>query len=100
MALAYKQESITKENKKDLLDKLKRIEGRVRGIGNMVEDNRDIVDIMMQVTASYEALRVVMKSLIKKHMEDGVNKGLISTNATKRDEAYDLLINDIFKYVR
>ena len=100
MALAYKQASITNDEKKEILDKLKRIEGRIRGIGNMVEDNRDVVDIMMQVSASYEALRVVMKSLIKKHMEDGVNKGLISTNTQKRDEAYDALINDIFKYVR
>ncbi len=100
MALAYKQETITKESKKELLDKLKRIEGRIRGIANMVEDSRDVEDIMMQVTASYEALRVVMKNLVKKHMEDGVNKGLISTNAAKRDEAYDALVNDIFKYVR
>ena len=99
MALAYK-ETITKESKKDLQDKLKRIEGRIRGIANMVEDDRDVEDIMMQVTASYEALRVVMKNLVKKHMEDGVNKGLISTNSQKRDEAYDALINDIFKYVR
>jgi|SaaInlStandDraft_7_1057024.scaffolds.fasta_scaffold283420_1 CsoR family transcriptional regulator, copper-sensing transcriptional repressor len=100
MALAIKHEMITKEEKKDVLDKLKRIEGRIRGIAVMIEDSRDIEDVMMQVSASYEALRVVMKSLVKKHMEQSVSKGLISTNSAKRDEAYDHLINDIFKYVR
>ena len=100
MALAFTKESITKEDKKNILDKLNRIEGRIRGIGNMVENERQIEEIMMQMTASYEALRVVMKTLIKKHMEESVTKGLISTNQVKRDESYDKLINDIFKYVR
>ena len=100
MALAFTKESITKEDKKNILDKLNRIEGRIRGIGNMVENERQIEEIMMQMTASYEALRVVMKTLIKKHMEESVTKGLISTNQVKRDESYDKLLNDIFKYVR
>ncbi|MGC6368062.1 MAG: metal-sensitive transcriptional regulator [Candidatus Marinamargulisbacteria bacterium] len=100
MALAYKTETITKEEKKELIDKLNRIEGRIRGIGKMVEDDRQVEDIMMQVTATYESLRVAMKSLIKKHMEEFVTKGLISTNQQKRDEAYNQLINDLFKYTR
>ena len=100
MALAYKQETITKDEKKEILDKLKRIEGRIKGIASMIEDDRTTEDVMMQVTASYESLRVIMKNLTKKHIEDGINKGLISTNASKRDEAYDKLVNDIFKYAR
>ena len=100
MALAYKSDVITKDEKKELLNKLNRIEGRIRGIAKMVDDERQVEDIMMQISASYEALRIVMKQLIKKQMEDGVTKGLISTNPAKRDEAYEKLINDIFKYVR
>lgn len=100
MALAYKTDVITKDEKKELLNKLNRIEGRIRGISKMVDDEREVEDIMMQISASYEALRVVMKQLIKKQMEEGVTKGLISTNQTKKDEAFEKLINDIFKYVR
>ncbi|MEK9728133.1 MAG: metal-sensitive transcriptional regulator [Candidatus Margulisiibacteriota bacterium] len=100
MALAYTNEMITKEDKKNLIEKLNRIEGRIKGIRNMVENERQVEEIMMQVAASYEALRVVMKTFIKKHMEESVAKGLISTNQSKRDETYDKLINDIFKYVR
>ena len=100
MALAYKTETITKEEKKELVDKLNRIEGRIRGISKKVEDDRLVEDIMMQVTAAYESLRVAMKSLIKKHMEEFVTKGLISTNQQKRDDAYNQLINDLFKYTR
>lgn len=100
MALAYKTETITKEEKKELVDKLNRIEGRIRGITKMVEDDRQVEDIMMQVTATYESLRVAMKSLVRKHMEEFVSKGLISTNQQKRDDAYNQLINDLFKYTR
>ena len=100
MALAYKQETLTKDEKKDILNKLKRVEGRIKGIGSMVEDDRSVEDVMMQLTASYESLRVIMKQLVKKHIEEGLNKGLISSNTTKRDEAYDKLVNDIFKYSR
>ena len=100
MALAYKTDVITKDEKKELLNKLNRIEGRIRGISKMVDDERQVEDVMMQISASYEALRVVMKQLVKKQMEEGVTKGLISTNQAKRDEAYEKLINDIFKYVR
>ena len=95
MALAYKTETITKEEK-ELVDKLNRIEGRIRGITKMVEDDRQVEDIMMQVTATYESLRVAMKSLVRKHMEEFVSKGLISTNQQKRDDAYNQLINDLF----
>jgi len=100
MALAFMKDTITKEDKKNVLEKLKRIEGRIKGISTMVEDERQVQDIMMQVTASYEALRIVMKTLIKKHMQDSIAKGLISTNQEKRDETYEKLLNDIFKYVR
>ena len=100
MSLAYATETLKKDDKKDLIEKLNRIEGRIRGISKMVDNERQIEDIMMQISASYESLRVVMKQLVKKHMEDSVTKGLISTNQTKRDEAYDKLVSDIFKYVK
>ncbi len=100
MALAYTKENISKDEKKDIVTKLNRIEGRIRGISKMVDDDRSTEEIMMQVSASYESLRVVMKTLIKNHMEQSITTGLISTNQTKRDETYDKLLSDIFKYVR
>ena len=100
MALAYSKETISKDEKKDVINKLNRIEGRIKGIVKMIDDERQVEEIMMQVSASYESLRVVMKTLIKNHMEDSITKGLISTNQTKRDETYDKLLSDIFKYVR
>ncbi len=100
MALAYKPEKISKDEKKELITKLNRIEGRIKGIAKMVEDERKTEDVMMQISASYESLRIVMKTLIKNHMEDSITKGLISTNNDKKNETYEKLLNDIFKYVR
>ncbi len=66
----------------------------------MINDNRSIEDVMMQLSSSYESIRVVMKHLIKKHMKNSMNKGLVSTNPSKRDEAYNDLVGTIFKYIR
>ena len=66
----------------------------------MINDERQTEELMMQLAATYESMRVAMKILVKQHMENSISKGLISTNTDKKNEAYDRLLNDIFKYVR
>ena len=55
------------EQKEEVTEKLKRIEGRVRGLSRMVEDDRDSVDILTQLSSTYESLRVVSKSIIRQY---------------------------------
>ena len=54
-------------DKKDLLNRLKRIEGQVRGIHKMIEEDRYCVDIMLQVSATKAAMQKVGLTLLENH---------------------------------
>ncbi|ACV62906.1 protein of unknown function DUF156 [Desulfofarcimen acetoxidans DSM 771] len=54
-------------SKKDMLNRLKRIEGQVRGIHKMIEEDRYCVDIMLQISATRAALQKVALSLLGNH---------------------------------
>ena len=60
-----------KEYKK-LISRLNRIEGQVRGIRRMVEDDRYCVDIMTQVSAIQAALGAFNKELLSEHIKSCV----------------------------
>lgn len=57
------------ESDKDLfLKRLKRIEGQVRGIAGMIEDDRYCVDVLAQVSAATRALQSVAVGLMDDHL--------------------------------
>ena len=55
------------ENKVALLKRLRRIEGQVRGIGRMVEEDRYCIDVVTQVTAIQAALDKAALELLAAH---------------------------------
>lgn len=55
------------EHKKQLLTRLRRIEGQVRGVHKMVEEDRYCIDIMMQINAIHAAMKQVGYSLLEDH---------------------------------
>ena len=91
---------INKTDKDKVEEKLNRILGRVKGLIRMVEEDRDCVDILMQLSATYESLRVVSKYMIREYLESKVSTGLTSINTQKKDEAYDDILDTIYKYVK
>src|ERR1700745_199344 len=56
------------ELKASNLRRLSRIEGQIRGIQRMVEEDRYCADILMQVTSAQEALRAVARALMRNHL--------------------------------
>ena len=90
---------LTNEQKKSLEDRLKRIEGRVKGLTKMIEDDRPNRDIMMQVLATIESLRLVNRTLIQDSLEDYVSTSLNSLNKEKKEASYQELMDLIYKYV-
>ena len=60
------------------LKRLARIEGQVRGIARMVEDDRYCIDILDQVAAVEKALRAVSAELVKNHLRHCVKHALES----------------------
>lgn len=57
---------------RDLLNRLKRIEGQVRGLQGMVEDDRYCIDILTQVSAVQSALNSFNKKLLTNHIKSCV----------------------------
>ena len=55
-------------NKDDLQQRLRRIEGQVRGIARMVEEDKYCIDILTQVSAATKALETVALSLLGDHL--------------------------------
>lgn len=49
--------------------RLKRIEGQVRGITQMVQDDRYCVDVLTQIAAAQQALRSVGRELLRRHLK-------------------------------
>ena len=73
---------------KDLMNRLKRIEGQVRGVEKMLEDGAYCPDIMVQVSAINCALNSFNKVLLSSHMKSCVVEDI---QAGKGDEAIDEL---------
>lgn len=54
--------------KNDHLKRLRRIEGQIRGISKMVEDDKYCIDVLTQVSAATKALQAVALGLLDEHM--------------------------------
>lgn len=81
---------------KDLLNRLSRIEGQVRGIRKMVEEERYCVDILTQVSAIQSALNGFNKKLLASHIHSCVVQDI----QDGKEEAVDELCEIIQKLMK
>lgn len=81
---------------KDLLNRLKRVEGQVRGVEGMVENGAYCTDILIQVSAITSALNSFTKVLLANHMRTCVAENIRNGN----DEVIDELVATIQKLMR
>lgn len=79
---------------KETIDRLRRIEGQVRGIAGMIEDERYCIDVLHQLSAVKAALRRVESEVLKNHaatcVEDAVRSGDPEAQREKVAELIDL----------
>ena len=68
----HKKKERTEKEYKDLLNRLSRIEGQVRGIKRMVEEDTYCTDILIQVSAVNAALNSFNKVLLERHIKSCV----------------------------
>jgi len=81
---------------KDLLSRLSRIEGQVRGIKNMLEGDRYCVDILTQVSAISSALNSFNKKLLAQHIKSCV----VTDIREGKDEVVDELCATLQKLMK
>ena len=84
------------EEHKRLINRLNRIEGQIRGVKNMVEEDRYCVDILTQVSAIQSALNGFNKMLLTNHIKSCVVEDIQSGN----EEVVDELCNTIQKLMK
>ncbi|HEY2374709.1 MAG TPA: metal-sensitive transcriptional regulator [Gemmatimonadaceae bacterium] len=71
--------------------RLRRIEGQVRGIQKMVDEDRYCADILMQISSVQEALRSVGRELLRNHLKHCATAAIRGTDA-EAAEMYDELV--------
>lgn len=84
-------EAVDPEIKERVYKRLRRIEGQVRGLQRMVEEERYCADVLTQISSVHEALRGVSRELLRNHLKHCAATAIRSGN--ERAEAmYDELI--------
>lgn len=90
-ACSHKTKERSEREYKDLLNRLKRIEGQVRGIQGMLEKNAYCTDVLMQVAAVNAALNSFSKELLSNHLRTCVADNIRAGNDDIIDELVILL---------
>jgi len=91
--------SVDPEIKESNLRRLRRIEGQVRGIHKMVEDDRYCADIIVQVASAQEALRGVARAIMRNHLRHCATRA-IAGGHEQAEAMYDELLELIYKHLR
>jgi len=82
------------------LKRLRRIEGQVRGLQKMVEEDRYCSDILTQVSSVQEALRGVSQALLRNHLRHCATAAFTSGESSERQAISDELLELFGKFSR
>jgi CsoR family transcriptional regulator, copper-sensing transcriptional repressor len=87
------------DTKSDQLKRLRRIEGQVRGLQRMVEDDKYCIDVLTQVSAVTKALQAVALGLLDEHLSHCV-VGAVAAGGDEADEKLREASDAIARLVR
>lgn len=80
------------KTKKSSLNRLARIGGQVRGLRNMVEEDRYCIDILIQINAARAALDKVNQEVLREHLQSCVTHAFHNGSLKERSQKIDELI--------
>ena len=79
-------------DKEDLQQRLRKVEGQVRGIQKMVDEDRYCVDILLQIDAARAALQKVASSLFRSH-----TRGCVAT--ALREQGNERIVEELIEVI-
>lgn len=85
------------EKKEAVQQRLRRIEGQIRGLQRMVAEDRYCGDILNQIASAQQALRATGKIITRNHLETCVTDALRSGNPAAAERTYDEIMDLLFK---
>jgi DNA-binding FrmR family transcriptional regulator len=94
-SVCHKTKKRTESEYRSLINRLNRIEGQVRGIKNMLENDEYCVDILNQISASQAALGSLASILLEEHIRTCVAEGIKNGDT----EIISELTNTIKKFI-
>lgn len=92
-AKSRKALGVDPEIKSSNLKRLRRIEGQVRGLQRLVEEERYCADILVQISSVQQALRSVGRALMKNHLRHCASDAIRDTAPGRAETMYDELLN-------
>lgn len=98
--MAHEHMNSYHDQKDDLLNRLKRIEGQIKGIQKMIQDDKYCVDVLTQVAAARAAINKVGGMLLKSHAMGCVKGAVISDDKENSAQMIDELIDVVLKFMK
>ena len=81
------------------LTRLRRIEGQVRGLQKMVEDERYCADVLVQISSVQAALRAVARELMRSHLKHCATHAIRKSHEDA-EAMYDELVDLMHRHIR
>ena len=91
--------AVDEHTKSRNLARLRRIEGQVRGLHKMVEEDRYCADVLTQISSVHEALRAVARELMRNHLKHCATHSM-RKGGPEAEAMYDELVDLLHRHSR
>ncbi|MFA5688183.1 MAG: metal-sensitive transcriptional regulator [Kiritimatiellales bacterium] len=78
--------------KKKIISRLRRIEGQTRGLQKMIEEDRECIDVLRQISSVSGALHGVWVNVLNDHLKGCIREALVDKN--------DKLVDDLIEHLK
>ncbi len=95
MKILNEKDSLSSE--KDILNRLRRIEGQIKGLQRLVEEKKDCEAVLMQIAAARSAINKVGIIIFKEHFKDCIQK---ACQENRQEELVDSLTCLMDRYIQ
>jgi DNA-binding FrmR family transcriptional regulator len=92
--------AVDPEIKAGVLTRLRRIEGQIRGLQKMVEEERYCAEVITQVSSVQEALRGVGREMLRNHLKHCATAAIRADDPAAAEAMYDELVDLMFRGAR
>lgn len=82
---------------KEMIPRLKKVEGQIKGLIKMIEDEKYCIDILQQISASIGALKSISAEIMKNHINSCVKNAILNGSD---EEKIDELTKTIYKFIK
>jgi CsoR family transcriptional regulator, copper-sensing transcriptional repressor len=89
--------AVDPDAKHAIVSRLRRIEGQVRGLQKMIDEERYCADVLMQLSSVQEALRGVGRALLHNHLRHCATEAIRSADPDKTEAMYDELMELMYR---